>query len=123
MKSLKEFLFESSKDSKNFVFDFKDLENGEETIKSLGDVYGCTADTEGKKVTIEVNADNASKLDTAQDILQQYVQKLQNSSKRASDEQYAQKIKKFAEKVNEFVDAIDEFLNPDESNEETKEEE
>ena len=123
MKSLKDFLFESSQEEKNFVFSFKDLENGEETLKSLADVYGCTVDEEKKQVSITVTPDNASKLETAQDILQQYAQKLRSSTKRASDEQYAQKTRAFADKVADLNDAIDEMLAGDEDKDKTKEEE
>ena len=119
MKSLQEFILESTEQksdepkAKEFVFKFKDLENGEETVKSLANVYGCTANEDKQEVTISVNKENANKLETAQDILQQFAQGIRNSTKRASDEQYAQKTKSFEDKVNEFTKAIDDFLNVD----------
>ena len=139
MKSLKDFLFESSEiiesteivestdepKAKEFIFKFKDLENGEETVKSMANVYGCTANEEKLEVSITVNKDNANKLETAQDILQQFAQGIRNSVKRASDEQYAQKTKAFEENVNKFTEAIDAFLNidADPADDEKKEEE
>ena len=102
MKSLKEYLFEAAKEEKEFVFSFKGLENGEETVKSMASVYGCTANEEKQEVSITVTKDNANKLETAKDILQQFAQGIRNSTKRASDEQYAQKTKSFENKVNEF---------------------
>ena len=118
MKRLQEFINEQvdvniteAKDSKEFTFDFTDLENGEETLKSLEDKEGCTI--EDNKLTVKITDDNVDKLDTVQDILQQFAETVRSSVKRSSDEQYAQKTKKFAEKVAEFNDAIDEISNPE----------
>ena len=122
MKSLQEFINEQAevnvditeaKDSKEITFDFTDLENGEETLKSLEDKEGCTI--EDNKLTVKITNDNADKLDTVQDILQQFAETVRSSVKRSSDEQYAQKTKKFAEKVAEFNDAIDEISNPEDN--------
>ena len=119
MKSLQEFINEQAevnvniteaKDSKEITFDFTDLENGEETLKSLEDKEGCTV--EDNKLTIKITGDNVDKLDTVQDILQQYSDTIRSSQKRSSDEQYAQKTIKFEKKVGEFNDAIDEISNP-----------
>ena len=119
MKRLQEFINEQAevnvniteaKDSKEITFDFTDLENGEETLKSLEDKEGCTV--EDNKLTIKITGDNVDKLDTVQDILQQYSDTIRSSQKRSSDEQYAQKTIKFEKKVGEFNDAIDEISNP-----------
>lgn len=118
MKSLVDFIKEStmevmeSSDSTSITFDFTDLENGEETLKSLSDREGCSV--EDNKLTVTITADNVDKLDTVQDILQQFSETIRNSQKRSSDEQYAQKTKKFAEKVAEFNDKLDEIANPEE---------
>lgn len=98
--------------SVSVVFDFTDLENAEETLKSLEEREGCSV--EDNKLTVTITSDNCDKLDTVQDILQQYAETLRNSSRRSSDEQYAQKTKAFAEKVDEFNDALDKVLNPEE---------
>ena len=119
MKRLQEFINEQAevnvniteaKDSKEITFDFTDLENGEETLKSLEDKEGCTV--EDNKLTVKITSDNVDKLDTVQDILQQYSDTIRSSQKRSSDEQYAQKTIKFEKKVGEFNDAIDEISNP-----------
>ena len=96
MKSLQTFINErveifEAEGSKTITFDFTDLEIGEERLKSLYE-----------------------KVDTVQDILQQFAETIRNSTKRSSDEQYAQKTKAFAEKVAEFNDALDEIANPNE---------
>lgn len=119
MKHLQDYIVESSKinegtTSKTISFNFKDLENGKETIESLKDKEGVEADEEGEKITVTINNDNVDKLDTVQDILQQFTSAIRNSSKRTNDEAYAQKTAKFEETLKEFNDAIDEIKNPEE---------
>jgi hypothetical protein len=121
MRTLRDYILESTyiaeaENSKSITFDFKDLENGKETINSLKDKEGVEVSEES--LTVTVNADNASKLTTVQDILQQYCQTIRSSQKRSSDEQYAQKTVAFEKKVGELNDAIDEFENPDEPEDE-----
>ena len=117
MKHLSDYIVEQSQvnessTSKIITFNFKDLENAEETLKSLEGKEGVTI--EDNKLTLEITTDNVDKLDTVQDILQQYCQTIRNSQKRSSDEQYAQKTVEFEKKVNELNDAIDEIQNPEE---------
>jgi len=117
MKTLQEFITEQvqlneESTSKTISFDFTDLENSEEILDSLKEKEGCSV--EDNTLTVTITADNADKLDTVQDILQQYSETLRSSSKRSSNEQYAQKTKKFAEKVGEFNDALDEITDPNE---------
>lgn len=115
MKNLIDYIKEAvneSAESKSVTFNFTDLENGEETIKSLEGKEGVSID--GNKLTVTITSDNVDKLDTVQDILQQFCQTIRNSSKRSSDEQYAQKTASFEKNVNELNDAIDEIANPDE---------
>ena len=126
MKHLQDYIIEQAQvnegaSSKSITFDFKDLENGKETIESLKDKEGVTA--EETKVTVEVTSDNVDKLGTVQDILQQFCDKIRNSQKRSSDEQYAQKTVEFEKKVGELNDAIDEIKNPDDKGEKGNEDE
>lgn len=117
MKTLQDFIIEKSQlnegiESKSITFDFTDLENAEDTLKSFEDREGCTV--EDNKLTVTITKDNVDKLDSVQDILQQYGETLRKSSKSTNDEQYAQKTKKFAERVEELNDIIDEIENPEE---------
>ena len=123
MKHLQEYIIEQaefnideSADSKSITFDFKDLENAEETLKSLEGKEGVTIN--GNTLTLEITADNVDKLGTVQDILQQYCQTIRSSQKRSSDEQYAQKTASFEKKIGEMNDAIDEIENPDDDKDE-----
>lgn len=125
MKRLQDFINESiineSEDSKSITFDFTDLENAEDTLKSLEEKEGCSV--EDNKLTVTITKDNVDKFESVQDILQQFCSTIRNSSKRSSDEQYAQKTVKFEKKVNEFNNALDEInaLN-DESNDDKNKE-
>lgn len=116
MKHLQDYIIEQAQvnegtSSKSITFDFTDLENGKETIDSLKDKEGVTAD--GDKLTVEITSGNVDKLGTVQDILQQFCQTVRNSQKRSADEQYAQKTVEFEKKIGELNDALDEIANPD----------
>lgn len=118
MKHLQDYIIEQAQvnegaSSKSITFDFTDLENGKETIDSLKDKEGVTVD--GDKLTVEITSDNVDKLDTVQDILQQFCQTVRNSQKRSADEQYAQKTVEFEKKIGELNDALDEIANPDDN--------
>ena len=127
MKHLQDYINEAVKinegiESKTITFDFTDLENGEETVKSLDGQTGISVD--GLKVTLSITKDNVDSIGTAQDILQQYCSTIRKSQKVSSNEQYAQKTVSFEKKVNEMNDAIDEITNPDdeeEDNDDSKE--
>lgn len=127
MKHLLDYINEAVKinegiESKTITFDFTDLENGEETVKSLDGQTGISVD--GLKVTLSITKDNVDSIGTAQDILQQYCSTIRRSQKVSSNEQYAQKTVSFEKKVGEMNDAIDEITNPDdeEDNDDKKEE-
>ena len=127
MKHLQDYINEAVKinegiESKTITFDFTDLENGEETVKSLDGQTGISVD--GLKVTLSITKNNVDNIETIQDILQQYCQTIRNSQKVSSDEQYAQKTVSFEKKIGEMNDAIDEITNPDdeeEDNDDSKE--
>ena len=128
MKHLLDYINEAVKinegiESKTITFDFTDLENGEETVKSLDGQTGISVD--GLKVTLSITQDNVDSIGTAQDILQQYCSTIRRSQKVSSNEQYAQKTVSFEKKVGEMNDAIDEITNPDDEeddNDDKKEE-
>ena len=114
MKSLQNFinetlnLFENSETTK-ITFDFTDIENAKEIIDSLNEKEGVTVDD--FKVTINVNKDNATKLESVQDILQQYVQNLKKSKNFNTYESYANKVNKIEITIGKLNDCLDEILN------------
>ena len=116
MKRLQEFIseainvIEASEESKSFTFDFTDMENGEDTVKSLENREGVTID--GNKVTVEIK--KGSNVTNVQDILQQTIQMLRKSQKSINDELYAQKTAKLEKTLGEMNDFIDKVENPEE---------
>ena len=125
MKHLQDYINEAVKinesmESKTITFDFTDLENAEETIKSLDGHEGISID--GQKVTLSITKNNVDNIETIQDILQQYCQTIRNSQKVSSDEQYAQKTVSFEKKIGEMNDAIDEISSADDDDDDDKKE-
>ena len=125
MKSLFEYMNEKmmteSSDTKEIKFNFTDLENAEETIKSLESMDNVTK-TSDNEITVTVTAQNSDKLDTVVDILQQYCNVIRHSSKRSSSEQYAQKTVKFEKTLSSLHSAIDEFNDAAEEKDKKEEE-
>ena len=124
MKHLQDYINEAVKinesmESKTITFDFTDLENAEETIKSLDGHEEISID--GQKVTLSITKNNVDNIETIQDILQQYCQTIRNSQKVSSDEQYAQKTVSFEKKIGEMNDAIDEISSTDDDDDDQKE--
>lgn len=118
MKHLQDYIIEQAQlnegaSSKSITFNFKDLENAQETIDSLKDKECISVD--GDSLTLEITADNVDKIATVQDILQQFSDTIRKSQKRSSDEQYAQKTVEFEKKVAEMNDAIDEIQGSDDN--------
>jgi len=114
MKSLKEFVneqmqLEAAEESKNFTFDFTDIENGEETVKSLEEKENVSI--EDQKVTVTIKKD--VNIDTVQDILQQAIQVARKSQKSVNDETYAQKTAKLEKTLGEMNEFIDKVNNPE----------
>ena len=124
MKSLQDFVneqmtVEAATESKDFTFNFTDMENGEETVKSLQNREHVTI--EDQKVTVTIKKD--ANIDTVQDILQQAIQSLRKSQKSINDETYAQKTAKLEKTLGEMNDFIDEVNNPEDDASKNKEEE
>jgi len=116
MKHLQEFISEAinvteaSEESKSFTFDFTDLENAEDIVKSLENREGVTID--GTKVSVEIK--KGANITNVQDILQQSIQTLRKSQKSVNDETYAQKTAKLEKTLGEMNDFIDKVENPEE---------
>lgn len=121
MKSLSEFLKENMQVNEgeqkgSFEFNFKDLPNAEDTMKSLEDM--CTDkgisfkidDTKFKLSLPDDIADNKDKVSGIQDVLQQYSDANRKDQKNSSDDAFAQKTKAFMNtlnSMNEFIDRVD----------------
>lgn len=124
MKSLVETLNESlninESNEKMLRFEFGDLEHADETIKSIEDLANKNSVYSEKidgGIKIKVNDSNRDKLDSIQDVLQQYVQKMQDDDKADQDE-----VKSLADQLGKLSDFIDSEDEEDEKDEEDPEE-
>ena len=119
MKSLVETLNESlninESNEKMLRFEFGDLEHADDTIKSIEDLANKNSVYSEKidgGIKIKVNDSNRDKLDSIQDVLQQYVQKMQDDDKADQDD-----VKSLADqlgKLSDFIDSEDEENEKDE---------
>ena len=121
MRSLVETLNESlninESNEKMLRFEFGDLEHADDTIKSIEDLANKNSVYSEKidgGIKIKVNDSNRDKLDSIQDVLQQYVQKMQDDDKANQDD-----VKSLADQLGKLSDFID---SEDEENEEDPEE-
>lgn len=121
MKSLTQQLYESmnivheSKEEKYFRFSFGSLDKADETIKSIEDIAsknGIYTEKIDKGIKIKLNDSNYEKVDSIQDIVQQYVQKMQDDDKANQDE-----VKKLADVLND----MNEYLDADDDDDDNKE--
>lgn len=120
MKSLTDQLYESmnvyeSKEEKYFRFVFGSLDKADETIKSIEDVAsknGIYTEKIDKGIKIKLNDSNYDKADSIQDIVQQYVEKMQDDDKADQDE-----VKKLADVLND----MSEYLDADDKSDDTEE--
>ena len=118
MKSLVETLNESlninESNEKMLRFEFGDLEHADDTIKSIEDIANKNSVYSEKidgGIKIKVNDSNRDKLDSIQDVLQQYVQKMQDDDKADQDD-----VKSLANQLNKLSDFIDSEDEEDEEN-------
>lgn len=122
MKSLAEALNESlninESKEKMLRFEFGDLEHADDTIKSIEDLANKNSVYSEKidgGIKIKVNDNNRDKLDSIQDVLQQFVDKVQNDDK--ADESDVKTIADQLNKLNDFIDDEDTDDNENENKE------
>jgi hypothetical protein len=137
MKTLKDFIFEKNRvnntvnnnadlqpQTKAFTFNFKDVENAEETVKSLvelGEKHDITVTENGTSVTIMIEADNLDNMDSIIDVLEQAIRTAGKSLRRSSNEQYAQVCGALERTMNRLHDYIDAIANGEEPNDDDEE--
>lgn len=123
MKSLVETLNESlninESKEKMLRFEFGDLDHADETIKSIEDLANKNSVYSEKidgGIKIKADDSNKDKLDSIQDVLQQYVQKMQDDDKANQDD-----VKSLADQLNklsDFIESEDDDKEDKEDNEE-----
>lgn len=113
MKHLSNFILENTSlqpATKSFTFNFDDIENAEETIKSIqdmGEEHNITVTVNGDSVTIVVDGTKLDDIDGIVDVLQQAIEIAGKLIRRSSDEQYAQKCHALERTMNDMMDYID----------------
>lgn len=92
-----------------------DLEHADDTIKSIEDLATknsiYTEKVDGG-IKIKCNDSNRDKLESIQDVLQQYVQKMQDDDKADQD-----KVKSLADQLNKLTAFIDDEDDEDDNDE------
>lgn len=123
MKSLVETLNESlninESKEKMLRFEFGDLDHADETIKSIEDLSnknGIYSEKVDKGIKIKANDSNKDKLDSIQDVLQQYVQKMQDDDKANQDD--VKSLSNQLDKLSDFIESEDDDKEDKEDNEE-----
>lgn len=119
MKSLVETLNEAiqinESDEKVIRITPGDLEHADDTIKSIEDLANknsiYTEKVDGG-IKIKCNDSNRDKLESIQDVLQQYVQKMQDDDKADQS-----KVKSLADQLNKLTAFIDDEDNDNDSKE------
>ena len=126
MKSLVETLNESLNinESKETMlrFGFGDLEHADETIKSIEDLANKNSVYSEKidgGIKIKVNDSNKDKLDSIQDVLQQYVQKMQDDDKADQDD--VKSLANQLDKLSDFIESEDDDKEDKENKEDNEE--
>lgn len=109
MKSLVEFIRESiicESEEKELRFTFSDLKDSDErldSVKKAAESKGIYVEKVDGGLKMKAKPSDVDKWDGVQDILQQYVQSLQDDEEADQD-----KVKKLADQVNTLNDWIDE---------------
>ena len=139
MKSLKDYIYESSEEiktngernvdskegvkeakpvePKDFKLNFKNLEGAKEELENLVSELqksGFAFENEEEVITLNLGPNDKDKFKSVLDILHKYVKTIRFSPKRSSNEQYAQLTKKFEESVKK----IETYFESEVSNEE-----
>lgn len=110
MKTLVEYIHEAvklneAKDSKSISFNFSGLDEIEDFLKSF-DSYECV---EVDDNTVKVNVSDSEECAKVFELIQDFVHARRNDQKVASDESYAQKVRKLEDKLSEWQDFLDEL--------------
>lgn len=109
MRNLTDYIYESmvnESSSKEFRFEFGDLDKKDETIESiekLASNKGIYSEKIGNGIKIKGTDENRDKLDGIQDVIQGYVQIMQDK-----DDADQNAVKKLADQLNKLSEFIDE---------------
>jgi len=119
MKTLVDYIKESQEkeevaSSKSFKFNFAGCEGTEDFLKSVQEIAtnnDLAVTVEDEKVSFTVNKDDIEKYSKLLEVLQDFIHLRGKDQKRASDEQYAQKLHKLESKLVELSSYLEDVEN------------
>lgn len=119
MKTLVDYIKESQEKeevpaSKSFKFNFNGCEGTEDFLKSIQDIADnndLSVTVEDEKVSFTISKEDIEKYSKLLEVLQDFIHLRGKDSKRASDEQYAQKLHKLESKLAELSSYLEDAEN------------
>jgi len=110
MKTLVDYIKESQERnevpaSKSFNFNFAGCEGTEDFLKSIQEIAtnnDLSVTVEDEKVSFTISKEDIEKYSKLLEVLQDFIHLRSKDTKRASDEQYAQKLRKLESKLAEL---------------------
>lgn len=124
MKSLHDYIIESTSpeenadnldEKKTFSFDFSKFENAKETIQAIvSSASDFVTDSTETSVKLSFKKSDATKLNAVVEIVKAFLKKEAHTTKRSSDEQFAQYCSKQENVFNDFEDFVTKPAEPEE---------
>ena len=124
MKSLYDYIIEATtpednaeqlEETKTFSFDFTKFENAKETIKTIASsAQEFVEDQTETTIKLTFKKADATKLTGVVEIIKAYLKKEAHTTKRSSDEQFAQYCAAQEKKFDEFETFVTEVPEPEE---------
>lgn len=123
MKSLYNYIIEATtpkdnaeelQEKKSFSFDFSRFENAKETVKTIvSSVEDFVTDQTETSFTLSFQKSEATQMNGVLEIIKSFLSKEAHTTKRSSDEQFAQYCAKQERVLDEFEEFVTEIPDPD----------
>lgn len=128
MKSLYDYLIESQDteepQSGTFKFDFSKFENVKDTLETIADKLGdYVTEKTDTSITISCTTEDKNKVQEALTLIKDLIKKNASSTKRSSDESFAQYCKTQENELKKFEDFFNSAPEPETEEEKTKKDE
>ena len=116
MKTLVEYIKEACDEksqvsaSKTLTFNFKGLDNAEETLNSAKEIAekdGVEVEVEDEKIKVSLKKDSVDAAEGLFELLQDYIHARRNDEAARRDESYAEKTRKLEELLGDWRDYVD----------------
>jgi hypothetical protein len=123
MKSLYNYIIEATtpkdnaeelQEKKSFSFDFSKFENAKDTVKTIvSSVEDFVSNQTETSFTLSFKKSEATQMNGVLEIIKSFLKKEAHTTKRSSDEQFAQYCSTQERIFNEFEDFVTEIPDPD----------